>query len=89
MAISHFLNETGSTSSVHELRSNITTVSNCTDSNIKEDKRLTTQFGSEDLPEYLSFDNSTMQLSITTTPDEEEALGNKSKLFMIRVNHWY
>ena len=76
MRISHSLNETRRIKSIHELRNKITTVSNCTDSNIKEDKILTTQFGSEDLPEYLSFDNSTMQLSVNTTPDEEEALGN-------------
>ena len=69
LSISHFLNATGKSKSIHELRGNITTASNCSDSNISEDKRLTTQFGSENVPGYLNFDNSTMQLNITTLPD--------------------
>ena len=65
MSITHTLIQEGSTSS-HRLKGKISLSTNCSSSEITEDIRLVTLFGSEDLPRYVSFDNSTMEILITT-----------------------
>jgi len=67
LAITHLLNKDGRSKSSYHFLGKIKTKSNCSKSEIIEDRRLINKFGSENVPGYIKFDNTTMEINIKTS----------------------
>ena len=68
LEIIHVMSPDTRNRSILNIQGNIKTLTNCSESQAIVDIRLTNQYGSEDLPSYISFDNTTMEIEINPDP---------------------